>query len=135
MAVKASSPTSADQVVNEFFDEFFKVFCAVSHLGSATLVAFGRDIGSKRDVVPKSWQGETLYNAAMYLRKCGQSKVRKDGVYWELVESCRTERGPRQRVVAYLGDLDQAARVGVRNAALNQPGCSQVELFAENAEP
>ena len=40
----------------------------------------------------------------MYMRKCGRrvGSERKD--YWQLVESYRTERGPRQRVVAYLGD-------------------------------
>ena len=36
----------------------------------------------------------------MYLRRCRPTKSKKDHVYWELVESYRTERGPRQRVVA-----------------------------------
>jgi transposase len=71
----------------------------------------------------------------MYLRRCGQSKTKKDGVYWELVESRRTERGPRQRIVAYLGDLDQAARLGIKQAALNQVGSFQTDLFAEDPEP
>jgi len=34
-----------------------------------------------------------------------------------LVESYRTDRGPRQRTVAYLGQLDEAGRVGVHRAA------------------
>lgn len=71
----------------------------------------------------------------MYLRRCGQSKTKKDRVYWELVESCRTERGPRQRIVAYLGDLDQAAQLGIKQAALNQVGSFQRDLFAEDPEP
>lgn len=71
----------------------------------------------------------------MYLRKCGQSKSRKTGAYWELVESCRTQRGPRQRVVSYLGDLDEAARLGIKQAALDQSGVSQGELFAQRTEP
>ena len=33
------------------------------------------------------------------------------------MESYRTERGPRQRVVAHLGDLDEAGRIGVKEAA------------------
>jgi transposase len=34
-----------------------------------------------------------------------------------LVRSVRTAKGPRQEVVAYLGDLDEAGRLGVRQAA------------------
>ena len=33
--------------------------------------------------------------------------------YWALVESYRTQRGPRQRTVAYLGLMDEAGRLGV----------------------
>ncbi|MDO8671015.1 MAG: IS1634 family transposase [Dehalococcoidia bacterium] len=71
----------------------------------------------------------------MYLKRCGQNKSRKDGVYWELVESQRTERGPRQRVVAYLGDMDEAACVGVKQAAMNRAGSWQRRLFDEEGEP
>lgn len=31
---------------------------------------------------------------------------------WSLVESFRTQAGPRQRVVAWLGRLDEAGRLG-----------------------
>jgi hypothetical protein len=43
----------------------------------------------------------------MFLRKC--RKVVDGGAYtyWQLEESYRTERGPRQRVVAYLGDIEK----------------------------
>ncbi|HEX3998037.1 MAG TPA: hypothetical protein VHX65_05755, partial [Pirellulales bacterium] len=41
--------------------------------------------------------------------------------YWALVESFRTERGPRQRTVAYLGLMDEAGRLGVEQAADPQP--------------
>ncbi|MBI2861643.1 MAG: IS1634 family transposase [Chloroflexi bacterium] len=71
----------------------------------------------------------------MYLKRSGQTKVRKDGVYWELVESYRTERGPRQRVVAYLGDLEKAACLGVKQAAMGQVGSWQRHLFDEEGEP
>ena len=37
--------------------------------------------------------------------------------YWALVESYRSQRGPRQRVVAWLGQLDEAGRLGVKQAA------------------
>ena len=37
--------------------------------------------------------------------------------YWAVVESYRTARGPRQRIVAYLGDMEEAARQGVVQAA------------------
>ena len=65
----------------------------------------------------------------MYVRKCRhrlQGEVRD---YWQLVESYRTERGPRQRVVAYLGVLDEPARAGVADAAAGRPGPTR--LFAE----
>ena len=40
---------------------------------------------------------------------------------WALVESYRTERGPRQRVVSYLGDLAEDERLGVAHAAGERP--------------
>jgi hypothetical protein len=47
----------------------------------------------------------------MYLRRCYRVKDGKRHAYWALVESVRTLRGPRQHVVAYLGELEkQAAR-------------------------
>ncbi len=49
-----------------------------------------------------------------------------------LVESYRTERGPRQRTVAYLGLMDEAGRLGVEQAVDPQPALSQRELFAED---
>lgn len=53
----------------------------------------------------------------MFLRPCYRRKNGKRHAYWALVESVRTERGPRQRVVAYLGDIDEAQRLGVQQAA------------------
>lgn len=53
----------------------------------------------------------------MFIR---QSRHVVNGVpedYWALVESYRTARGPRQRVVAWLGKLDEAGRLGVQVAA------------------
>jgi len=41
----------------------------------------------------------------MFLRRCKRKKNGKQHIYWALVESYRTARGSRQRVVAYLGEL------------------------------
>jgi transposase len=53
----------------------------------------------------------------MFLRQCFRSKDGKRHSYWALVESYRTDAGPRQRVVAWLGKLDEAGRLGVEQAA------------------
>jgi len=53
----------------------------------------------------------------MFIRPCYRQKDGKRHAYWSLVESYRSERGPRQRVVAYLGRLDAKGRLGVRQAA------------------
>ena len=69
----------------------------------------------------------------MYIRK---TTIHKDGKihhYWALVESYRTERGPRQRVVAWLGEMDEAGRLGVEQVAEGTPGYQQ-NLF-EKTEP
>jgi transposase len=56
----------------------------------------------------------------MFVRPCYRHKDGKRHAYWALVESYRTERGPRQRVVAYLGQLDEEGRLGVQEAAAPQ---------------
>ena len=53
----------------------------------------------------------------MFIRPCYRRKNGKRHSYWALVESYRTERGPRQRVVAYLSHLDESGRLGVQQAA------------------
>jgi transposase len=53
----------------------------------------------------------------MFVRPCYRHKDGKRHAYWALVESYRTERGPRQRVVAYLGQLDEEGRLGLQEAA------------------
>ena len=63
----------------------------------------------------------------MYLRRCYRKKENKRHAYWALVESYRTARGPRQRVVAYLGEMDEAGRIGVKQAA--QPRVEPSGLF------
>jgi transposase len=66
----------------------------------------------------------------MYLRRCHRAKDGKRHAYWALVRSVRTARGPRQEVVAYLGDLDEAGRLGVQQAANGDDSATrQQELF------
>ena len=53
----------------------------------------------------------------MYIRQCFRTVEGERRAYWALVESVRTERGPRQNVIAWLGALDEAGRLGVLQAA------------------
>ena len=71
----------------------------------------------------------------MYLRRCCPTKSKKEHIYWELVESYRTKRGPRQRVAAYLGNVAESRRLGVQQAARGASGSWQSRLFDEEGEP
>jgi hypothetical protein len=51
----------------------------------------------------------------MFLKKHIRKKGGKAHVYWSLVESYRTPRGPRNRIVAYLGELEETDREGWAN--------------------
>ena len=53
----------------------------------------------------------------MYLRKISVGKDGQRHKYWALIKSVRTARGPRQQVVSYLGNMDEAGRLEVRQAA------------------
>jgi len=70
----------------------------------------------------------------MFLRPCYRRKNGKRHAYWALVESVRTPRGPRQRVVAYLGQAELARRRGVKAAAEGR-GDLQRNLFDAAGEP
>ena len=65
----------------------------------------------------------------MFVRPCYRRKNGKRHAYWALVESYRTERGPRQRVVAYLGDMDEDGRLGVKDVADKKSAYRQQRLF------
>lgn len=75
----------------------------------------------------------------MYLRK---NRKRFDGEtyeYWTLCESVRTERGPRQRVVASLGkctEEDLSAGWEEIEALLDgrRPGARQRQLFDQDQD-
>ena len=53
----------------------------------------------------------------MFIRQYFKQENGRRIAYWALVESHRTATGPRQRVVAWLGKLDEAGRLGVKHAA------------------
>jgi hypothetical protein len=63
----------------------------------------------------------------MYIRRCYRKKDGKRHAYWALVESYRTVRGPRQRVVAWLGAMDEEGRIGVKRCAEGR-SCEQGDL-------
>jgi transposase len=64
----------------------------------------------------------------MFIRPCRRKKNGKQHAYWALVESVRTDRGPRQRTVAYLGQLDEAGRLGVKRAAQGNKRSDEQQL-------
>jgi transposase len=70
----------------------------------------------------------------MFLRRCRRRSGGRETIYWELVESYRTERGPRQRVVASLGRADLRKRRGVVLAASERDSVRQLELFEEDLQ-
>jgi transposase len=72
----------------------------------------------------------------MFIRQCYRTKNGRRHAYWALVESQRTASGPRQRVVAWLGKLDEAGRLGVQQLAeaAAQPDRWQSES-AERPQP
>lgn len=57
----------------------------------------------------------------MFIRPITIKKNGKRHAYWALVESHRTSRGPRQRVVSYLGQADEPLRRGIFQKANCQP--------------
>jgi transposase len=66
----------------------------------------------------------------MYVRRCYRKKDGKRHAYWALVESYRTARGPRQRVVAWLGAMDEQGRLGVKRCA-EKTSAQQGGLFRD----
>ena len=77
----------------------------------------------------------SCYNGRMYLRRCCRKRSGKEHIYWELVENVRTERGPRQRVVAYLGGLSKPTCEGIAIAAEGRCYQGWMQLFEEDLEP
>jgi transposase len=76
----------------------------------------------------------------MFLRRCDRTKNGKRHSYWALVESYRTARGSRQRVVAYLGELkpsdeDGWAKLGSHLEAAQRWRRPQLSLFDPPSGP
>ena len=69
----------------------------------------------------------------MFLRRCERRKNGKKHTYWALVESYRTGRGSRQRVVAYLGELSGREKNGWSQTASITPAISPPRGWAANA--
>jgi len=65
------------------------------------------------------------------MRRCYRKKDGKRHSYWALVESYRTARGPRQRGVAYLGEVDEHGRMAL---PLDGPHAQQQSLY-DTREP
>jgi transposase len=73
----------------------------------------------------------------MFLRRYTRSKDGKTHSYYALVESVRTDAGPRQHIVAYLGELnhDQERRWQRTVVFYNRQGdAQQLRLFPEDEE-
>jgi hypothetical protein len=75
-------------------------------------------------------------------RQCGRHPVvvqSKDGnphIYYALVESVRTDLGPRQRIVAYLGELNHDQQRRWQRAVVfhNQQGeAQQLRLYPDDS--
>src|SRR4030067_332017 len=81
-----------------------------------------------------------LIISVMYLRRDSKKADGEEYGYWSLVESVRTTRGPRQRVVASIGKLpglDNEERVGWEEIARILSGKTQPQdsLFEKTEEP
>jgi len=61
----------------------------------------------------------------MFLRPHQRSKDGKQHTYWSLVETVRTSRGPRQRTLCYLGEL---------NGSTQARWLKSIEVFNEQGE-
>jgi transposase len=83
------------------------------------------------------WISDSVFT--MYLRRHDKRVDGEDYQYWSLVESVRTARGPRQRIVATIGKLpglDREARIGweeIRRILDGKP--AQPNLFEAYEEP
>lgn len=76
----------------------------------------------------------------MYLRRYGKKVDGEEYGYWSLVESVRTARGPRQKVVATIGklpDFDKEERLGWEEIGRILTGKPQPQdsLFEKTEEP
>jgi hypothetical protein len=74
----------------------------------------------------------------MFLRRYKRAKDGKTHTYFALVESVRTERGPRQRVVAQLGELTEDQQHRWQQTAIfhtRERDARQLHLFGDPSAP
>src|SRR5437016_13871871 len=74
----------------------------------------------------------------MFLRAHARDKDGKAHSYWSLVETLRTARGPRQRTLCYLGELNSSAQARWLKTieVFNEQGeVQQLKLFPSQVEP
>jgi len=69
----------------------------------------------------------------MFIKPCYKKSNGKKLAYWALVESYRTAKGPRHRIVAYLGQLKAGTQRGIKQAAegKDKPQFVQARLFGD----
>jgi transposase len=73
----------------------------------------------------------------MFLRSHGRGKDGKNHSYWSLVETVRTPKGPRQKTLCYLGELNSSAQGRWLKTieVFNQQGeAQQLKLFPSHVE-
>lgn len=70
----------------------------------------------------------------MFLKRLTRHKDGKAHTYWALIESIRTERGPRHRTVAYLGELGPSERTGWADVRRFLDGATPEPTLFERAE-
>ncbi len=71
----------------------------------------------------------------MFLRRNSRTRGAHTHAYWSLVETYRTARGPRQRVIAYLGDLPPDDPALIDDRGKLQGRSAQMSLFADPTQP
>ena len=69
----------------------------------------------------------------MFLRRFQKRKNGKSHVYWALVETYRTAKGPRQRIVSYLGELKESEQSGWAQLAAKLDGKEACDPNEPNA--
>jgi len=74
----------------------------------------------------------------MFLRQHSRFKDGKDHIYWSLMETVRTDNGPRQRLLCYLGELNSSQNKSWRKivSVFNKEGEEeQLALFPSDIAP
>lgn len=70
----------------------------------------------------------------MFIRPCYRRKNGKRHAYWQLVESYRTAKGPRQRVVSYIGRIEEKKRRRIKATAEQKKPTGQLTMFQSESD-